>query len=103
MGDTVSAIAWAWLILVIFVGATVGHRYGRLASFAVMIELMQITLFIMALSRTGRIEPMALVPGVGILPGIGRYSGISAGGLIFPLIFILVAMFSKKRQPTQQG
>jgi hypothetical protein len=115
MGDALQLIAWAWLCLVIWFGVTAGHRYGRLASFFVMQELTQLAIVIFGVLRgivngfdayTRPLDAlMMLIPGAGFLPPniMGKYGGLSAGGLIFPLIFILVALFSKKRQTAQEG
>ena len=103
-------LAWVWLILVIFVGVLISRRFGRLLSFAVMVELIQVAIVIFAAYRgitTSFAAPngspldllVFLIPGFGFLPGIGRYSGLSVGGLVLWLIligfFALVAMFSR--------
>jgi hypothetical protein len=78
-------------------GGLVGRRFGRLIRLCLMIEMFQVGILIMMLIITGRFWPMALIPGVGVLPGIGLYSGVSAGGLVPPLVFVLVAMMVPKR------
>ena len=40
----------------------------------------------------GHFEPLILIPGVGIFPD-GRYlSGVSPGGLVYPPLFLLIAI-----------
>jgi hypothetical protein len=107
-------LAWAWLITIVFLGILAGRRYGRLASFSVMMELPQIIIVILGAYRgimagfDAYTRPldllMFLIPGVGFLPPtiMGRYGGLSAGGLvlwvILLVIFALVAMFSRRGQ-----
>jgi hypothetical protein len=61
-----------------------------------MIEMNQLGLLFLGVIKTGRVDPMLLIPGAGILPKIGHYSGVSAGGLVPPLVFVLVAMFVRR-------
>ena len=86
----------AWYVLIITGGVIVGRRFGRLASLAVMIEMDQLGLLFLGAIKTGRVDPILLIPGAGILPKIGYYSGVSAGGLVPPLVFVLVAMFVRR-------
>ena len=67
---------------------------------ATMIELYQVGIFVIIAINQGRFVPVVLIPGVAVLPGIGFYSGVSAGGLIPPLVFILTAiMIPRRRSP----
>ena len=86
----------AWYVLIITGGVIVGRRFGRLASLAVMIEMDQLGLLFLGAIKTGRVDPLLLIPGAGILPKIGYYSGMSAGGLVPPLVFVLVAVFVRR-------
>ena len=89
-------ILLAWYILTITGGVIVGRRYGRLLSVVVMIEMNQLGLLLLVAVKIGHVDPVLLIPGAGILPKIGYYSGVSAGGLIPPLVFVLVAMFVQR-------
>jgi len=52
-------LAWAWLIVIIFLGILAGRRYGRLVSFAVMMELIQVTILTrLRLRPTKHVEPV---------------------------------------------
>jgi hypothetical protein len=85
-----------FLILPISAGIIGSRRFALLANFFLMMVVFQAGLTAFILFRDpGRFqfEQLALlIPGVGILPGIGRFSGISPGGLIYPLIFALLAI-----------
>ncbi len=89
-------ILLAWYILTITGGVIVGRRYGRLLSVVVMIEMNQLGLLLFVAVKIGHVDPVLLIPGAGILPEIGYYSGVSAGGLIPPLVFVLAAMLVQR-------
>jgi hypothetical protein len=87
-----------WYLYIILIGITVGRYFGRWVSLIVMLEMFQVGIVALSFANTGRVNPVGLIPGVGVLPRIGRYSGVSPGGLIPPLVFILVSIFIKRRQ-----
>jgi hypothetical protein len=80
------------------VGMIGAFRLGRVANFCLMMAVFQLILFVGSFLDTGRLYPLFLLPGAGILPGIGMYSGISIGGLLFPLLFGLVAVSGVRRR-----
>ncbi|HYR83463.1 MAG TPA: hypothetical protein VE422_05230 [Terriglobia bacterium] len=96
-------LLYLWYLSIIVGGVFIARRFGRLVSVAFMIEIYQVGLLIFGLITTGYLWPALLIPGVGVLPGIGIYSGISAGGLIPPLLFLLVAMLVSTSQPIAPG
>ncbi len=73
-----------------------GRRYGRLTSLAVMIEMNQLGVLLLVAIKTGRDDPIMLIPGARILPKADYYSGV--GRLVDParLIFMLVAIFTRR-------
>ena len=85
-----------FLILPISAGVIGSRRFGRIANFFLMMFVFQVGLttfvFFRAPARFQLIQLALLIPGVGILPRIGRFSGISPGGLVYPLIFALLAI-----------
>ncbi len=90
-------LLYLFYLSIIAVGVLVGRHFGRLVGFGFMIEMYQVGILMIVLISTGTFRPVLLIPGVGVLPGIGRFSGVSAGGLVPPLVFLLVAMLVSKR------
>jgi hypothetical protein len=86
-----------WYLYIVLIGIIIGRHFGRWISLIVMLELFQLGIVALVFANTGRVNPIGLIPGVGVLPRIGRYSGVSPGGLIPPLVFILVSIFIKRR------
>lgn len=72
-------LLYLWYLLIITVGFMTCRSFGRLIGFAVMIEMYQLGIVMIGWIITGSLRLVALVPGVGVLPSIGRYSGVSAG------------------------
>lgn len=71
----------------------VAARYvNRLVSFLLMLQVYQIGLFIMVLITNGDFRPMLLLPGIMI------WAPVSPGGLVPPLIFLLVALLAHRRR-----
>ena len=81
-----------FLVLPVIAGIIAGKRLGRFTSWLLMMFVFQALLVMFIFLNTGLFQPVVFIPGVAILPGIGRYSGVSPGGLVYPLIFILVAI-----------
>ena len=92
-------LLYLWYSTIILVGVALARLYGRLVSFLAMIEMYQVGIFVLGWLITGQINFVLLIPGIGVLPRIGRYSGVSAGGLVPPLIFLLVAIVTPRERP----
>jgi hypothetical protein len=92
-----------WFPLFILVlpvaGGIIGSRYlGAIANFIVMMVLFNFGLTVTVLMNSGEFHPLLLIPGVGIFPHVGRFSGVSLGGLVYPPLFLLVAVVCKRRR-----
>jgi len=97
-----------FLILPVSAGVIGSRRFGRIANFFLMMFVFQVglTTFVLfrAPARFQLFQLVLLIPGVGILPGIGRFSGISPGGLVYPLIFAFLAIvLNIRRRPGWSG
>jgi hypothetical protein len=80
-------------------GGIIGSRYlGILANFLVMMALFNFGLACFGLMITGKFEPLLLIPGVGIFPHVGRFSGVSPGGLIYPPLFLLISVLARSQR-----
>jgi len=73
-------------VLPVLAGIVAGKYVGRLANFCIMLAVFQLGLFILASANSGELRPRFLAPVIFIWPPI------SAGQLIPPLVFVLVAL-----------
>src|SRR6267378_8349941 len=92
------------LVLLPIAGGIIGSRYlGRVANFFLMMALFNFGLTCFGLMITGNFQPLMLIPGAGIFPGVGRFSGITPGGLVYPPLFLLIAIFAHKRRQARRN
>ena len=71
--------------LPIAAGIVAGRHIGRLANFVLMVGLSLVAVMLLGIATTREFRPWLLIPGILI------WAPLSAGGLIPPLVFILVA------------
>jgi hypothetical protein len=87
-----ASVTYVYFILTLVAGILVGRRFGRpLASFAVMIGLAQVGFMLLFWVQKGQRFIM------------GIFGGFFPRELVFPLIFVLVALLTKQRQTPQRG
>jgi hypothetical protein len=90
------------LLLLLFLpiaGGIIGSRYlGVGLNFLLMMALFNFGLTLIGAMITGHFEPLMLIPGAGIFPHVGYFSGVSPAGLIYPPLFLLIAVGCKTRR-----
>jgi hypothetical protein len=89
-----------FLLLLPTAAGIIASKYlGRLANFLLMMAVFNFALTCNLLINTGHFSPLLMIPGVGIFPHVGRFSGVSPGGLVYPPLFLLIAIvFNRRRQ-----
>jgi hypothetical protein len=87
------------LLLLLFLpiaGGIIGSRYLRLGvNFLLMMAVFNFGLTCIGLMN-GHFEPLMLIPGACIFPHVGRFSGVSPGGLVYPPLFLLIAIIARR-------
>ena len=85
-----------FLLVLPIAGGIIGGRYlGLGVNFLLMMALFNFGLTCIGLMN-GRFEPLMLIPGAGIFPHVGYLSGVSPGGLVYPPLFLLIAVLTKR-------
>ena len=86
-----------FLLIIPISGGIIGSRYlGLGVNFLLMMALFNFGLTCIGLMITGHFEPLMLIPGAGIFPHVGYLSGVSPGGLVYPPLFLLIAVLAKR-------
>ena len=86
-----------FLLVLPIAGGIIGSRYlGLGVNFLLMMALFNFGITCIGLIITGRFEPLLLIPGAGIFPHVGRFPGVSPGGLVYPPLFLLIAVLAKR-------
>lgn len=86
------------LLLLPIAGGIIGSRcLGVGLNFLLMMALFNFGLTCITLMN-GHFEPLLLIPGAGIFPHVGYLSGVSPGGLVYPPLFLLIAVLVKRRR-----
>ena len=87
-----ASVTYVYFILILAAGTLVGRRFGRpLASFAVMVGMLQLGYMLLFWVQKGQRFIM------------GIFGGFFPRELVFTVVFVLVALLSKRRQTPQRG